>query len=181
MRAHGTETTAFPVTALAFSPDGKTLASASKETVVDKNVPIKDKTVKLWNVEAVGKARELKRQTQTLGVTSLAWSTDGKTIAAAGEDRTIQIWDPLTLKALTSVTTNAAPAVSLTYHPESGELLAAGQDGRLIFWNPSTSKPVREWQFPGTIQAMSLSIDGRHLAVSCGGSFYLFRLSPVGK
>jgi WD40 repeat protein/serine/threonine protein kinase len=176
---HRTGASVFPVTALAFSPDGKTLASASKEAVAEKNVPTKDKTVKLWNVEAGGKARELKGH--TLGVTSLAWSPDGKTIAAAGEDRTIQIWDAVTLKLLPPVATNASPAISLIHNPESGELLAAGQDGKLIFWNPSTAKSMREWQFPGPIQGMSLTVDGRHLAVSCGGSVYLFRLPPAAK
>ena len=179
MRAHGTDKSVFPVTALAFSPDGKTLASASKETVVENNVQIKDKTVKLWNVEAGGKPRELKGH--TLSVTSLAWSPDGKTIAAAGEDRTIQIWDAVTLKPLPPVATNASPAFSLIYHPETGELLAAGQDGKLIFWNPSAAKAGREWPFPGAIQGMSLTVDGRHLAVSCGGSVYLFRLPPFAK
>jgi serine/threonine-protein kinase len=165
--------TVFPVTSFAFSPDGNTLASASKETVVQKNVPIKDKTVKLWNVEG-GKARELTGHTQ--GVTSLAWSADGKTIAGAGEDGTIQLWDPVTLKAQPPVKTQAAPASSLIYHPTSAELIAAGQEGKLIFWNPAKGKRVRDWQFPGAIQSMSLSVDGRHLAVSCGGSVYLFRL-----
>jgi serine/threonine-protein kinase len=179
MRAHGTDTSAFPVTALAFSPDGKILASSSKETVVEKNVPIKDKSVKLWKVQTGSKAGVLSGHTQ--GVTSLAWSPDGKTIAAAGEDRTIQLWDAVTMKAQPPVTTNAAPASSLIYHPTSAELIAAGQEGKLIFWNPATGKPVREWQFPGAIQGMSLSVDGRHLAVSCGGSVYLFCLSPAAK
>jgi serine/threonine-protein kinase len=180
MRTHGAGAAPFSVTSLAFSPDGKLLASASKDAAMNNGVPVKEKVIKLWNVEAGGKQRLL--EGHTCGVTALAWSPDGKNVAAGGEDGTVRFWDTATSnpKPLPP-TARAAPALSLTYHPETGELLAAGEDGKLIFWNPSTGKPAREWLFPAAIQGMSLSVDGRHLAVSCWGSVYLFRLSPAAK
>jgi WD40 repeat protein len=67
------------VTSVSFSPNGKTIASASK-----------DKTVKLWSIEG--------RELQTLkghsgSVTSVRFSPDGKTIASASSDGTIIVWN----------------------------------------------------------------------------------------
>src|SRR5436190_804834 len=58
------------VQSVAFSPDGKTLASASS-----------DKTIKLWDV-ATGKQRATLNG-HTDGVSSVAFSSDGKTLASA--------------------------------------------------------------------------------------------------
>src|SRR5436190_988039 len=65
---------------LVFSPDGKTLASASH-----------DKTIKLWDV-AAGKEK-IALTGHSDWVESVAFSPDGKTLASAGFDRTIMLWD----------------------------------------------------------------------------------------
>jgi WD40 repeat protein len=65
------------VTSLAFSPDGKTLASGCQ-----------DKTIKLWDL-AMGNEQAALEHAH--GVSSLAFSPDGKTLAAASND-TIKLW-----------------------------------------------------------------------------------------
>ena len=67
------------VRSIMFSPDGKTLASASR-----------DSTIKLWNV---GTGKEITSLTghQAL-VSSVAYSSDGKTLASASFDNTIKLW-----------------------------------------------------------------------------------------
>jgi WD40 repeat protein len=68
---------------LAFSPDGKLLASGSS-----------DRTIKLWDV-ATGKERATLRG-HAGEVSSVCFSPDGKVLASGGDDRTIKLWDVAT-------------------------------------------------------------------------------------
>jgi WD40 repeat protein len=67
------------VYSVAFSPDGKTIATGSL-----------DNTVKLWSVDG----RELKTFTgHSDSVLSVAFSPDGKTIATGSGDNTVKLWN----------------------------------------------------------------------------------------
>src|SRR5207245_9743552 len=79
-----------PVVSVAFSPDGKTLASGSW-----------DKTVKLWDVSTGNELRTLKGHSDI--VHSVAFSPDGKMLISGGEDGTIMLWDVSTGTQLPNV------------------------------------------------------------------------------
>jgi DNA-directed RNA polymerase subunit RPC12/RpoP len=69
-----------PVTAVAFAPDGKTLASASA-----------DRTVKLWHVDTRAQRATLRQHAWT--VWALAFTPDGKHLASGGLDGMVLLWD----------------------------------------------------------------------------------------
>jgi WD40 repeat protein len=65
---------------VAFSPDGRRLASASE-----------DKTVRVWDA-ATGQ-QVLALRGHTGAVSCVAFSPDGRRLASASEDKTVRVWD----------------------------------------------------------------------------------------
>jgi WD40 repeat protein len=83
LKGHSEEIATF-----AFSPDGKTLASASR-----------DRTLRLWDV-TTGKQRFILRQ-QKEAIEAMTFSPDGKLLASfPGPEDQIQLWDPATGKEI---------------------------------------------------------------------------------
>ena len=76
-----------PVLGVAFSPDGKLIATASG-----------DKTVKIWGLNSKNALQTFKGHTDH--VTSVAFSPDGKRVVSGSRDQTIRVWDLISAKAV---------------------------------------------------------------------------------
>ena len=142
------------VHSVAFSPDGKTLASGSR-----------DRTVRLWEVASGKETATLPGHTDT--VYSVAFSPDGKTLASGSGDRTVKLWDVASGKEAVTLRGHTDAALSVAFSPD-GKTLASGSGDRTVrLWD------VASGQATGTLQErfvsarfVAFSPDGKTLASS---------------
>ena len=113
------------VLALAFSPDGTTLASGSK-----------DNTVRLWDNTSDSEPIVLQKHTGWTNV--LAFSPDGEMLASGSTDKTIQLWDTTTGEPITTFTGHLNGINALTFSPDGTTLASGSTDGTIQFWNIKT-------------------------------------------
>ena len=103
------------VSAIAFSPDGQTLATA------DSGHDDSSNEVKVWDVRSGRPLASLKGHSHRIG--SIAFSSDGKTLASAGGE--LKFWDPVTFQErITLHDITDADSSRLAFSPD-GRLLAA--------------------------------------------------------
>jgi WD40 repeat protein len=143
---------------LAFSPDGRVLASGSDDTE-------SDPTVKLWD-PATG--RGIRAWSGGPGtVTSLAFSPDGRALASGHlESRgNVRIWDPATGRQLATLAGHTDRVRSVAFAPDGRLLASAGADGTVRLWDVA-SRREREvlTGHADTIHAIAFSPDGQTLA-----------------
>lgn len=144
-----------PIVALAVSPDGVTLASASW-----------DHTIRLWPLTG-GAPRVLAGHNQN--VNGVAFSPDGKRVVSAGYDASLRIW-PLRGGGAPLVATLPAPLNAVVVAPD-GEIAAAGADGKMYFLSPEGALRGSLEAAPAPVIALALSGDGERIAAaSIGGS-----------
>jgi cytochrome c len=113
-----------PIVALALSPDGNTIASASW-----------DRTIRLWPLNG-GEPRTLNGHDQN--VNGVAFSRDGKFLVSAAYDATVRIW-PLQGNGAPVVVTVPTALNAVAVAPD-GEILAGGANGRIYFIGPDGEK-----------------------------------------
>jgi len=151
------------VRCVAFSPDGKTLASAAD-----------DKTVKLWDVATGKEQATLKGHTDW--VWSLAYSPDGKTLASVSKDTTIKLWDVATGREKATLPGHTEWQCSVAFSPDGKTLAEGSKDRTIKLWDVRTAKvrATLKWRkdwlaeqvapLPKEEAALAYSPDGKTLA-----------------
>jgi len=144
------------ITALAFSPDGKVLASASG-----------DKTIKLWNLETG--EEKLSLTAHKLAINALAFSPDGKVLASASGDKTIKLWNLETGEEKLSLTAHKLAINALAFSCDGATLASASGDKTIKLWNLETGEEkLSLTAHKLAINALAFSPDGATLASASG-------------
>jgi len=144
-----------PIAALAVSPDGATLASASW-----------DQTVRLWPL-AGGVPRVLDGHTQN--VNGVAFAPDGRTLVSVSYDQSVRVW-PLSGQPAPTVVAMPSPLNSVAVGGD-GEIATGGADGKVYFLTAVGAAAGEVAAGPRPVISIAISPDGALVAAaSIGGS-----------
>ncbi len=140
---------------MAFSPDGKQLASCGA-----------DKLVRVFDV-STGKQR-LSLEGHTHHVLSVAWQDGGRILASASADGTIKLWDTISGEQQRTVSGFGKEITSLAYVGQTTQLLAACADNSLRLVEGNNGQTVRN--FGGSSSALySICVSPDNKQVIAGG------------
>jgi len=142
------------VSAVAASPDGQRLASASL-----------DGTVKLWDA-ATGK--ELHTLRAGAGcASSVAFSPDGQYLASGHEDGTVKLWDATAGREVRTLHGHRQRVLGVTFRGDGRHCASASADRSVKVWEVASGQEIRVLQGHGKeVTGVAYSPTGRQLASS---------------
>jgi hypothetical protein len=113
------------VNSIAFSPDGRRLASASA-----------DKTMRLWDVASGAAVRTLEGHQDA--VNGVAFSPDGRWLASASADKTVRLWDVASGAAVRTLEGHQGWVFGVAFSPDGRRLASASRDKTVRLWDLRT-------------------------------------------
>ena len=144
-----TDRTRWQIKEVAFSPDGERLATAGRH-------------LKLWDVRTHTEIATLQHDEY---VWALAFSPDGRFLAAGDGEGTVKIWNLQERQVISQLEGDTVRVDTLTFSPDGRTLASAGYDGQIKLW-----ETVSDWSLLGTLQnrgttyTLDFSPDGKALA-----------------
>jgi WD40 repeat protein len=146
------------VTSCAFSPDGKLLATTSKDGI------------RLWDVTTGRPVDELTGAGRSRSApNSCAFSPDGKLLAVTGSDKNIRIFDMATRTETQVFSGHKGPAYGVAFSPDGAILATTSTDRTVKLWGVATGNAIAtlSGEHRGSVYGCAFSPDGR-LLVSAG-------------
>jgi len=157
------------INALAFSPDGRTIITASR-----------DSRARLWDSQSgreLAKFKHYDSEADDLnlmriaveGVTSVAYSPDSKTVATAGVDKTVRLWDIQKGEEIARLN-HDDEVWNLSFSPD-GRIIATASGGTVQLWNTQSDQELPHFFHDSwDVFDVVFSSDGRTIATSSNGN-----------
>jgi eukaryotic-like serine/threonine-protein kinase len=139
------------VFAVAWSPDGTSLASASG-----------DGTVQIWN--ATNAETISTSHCYSFWGYAVAWSPDGTRIASAGDDKTVKVWDATAGEKLYTYHGHADVLLAVSWSPDGSRIASAGKSGTVQVWEATTGKQISTYgSHAGAVNTLAWSPAGSRI------------------
>ncbi len=158
---------------LAFSPDGRLLASSEKQ-----------ESIKIWNTATGLHLRTLTGKIYdqfTHNTSKIVFSADGKTIATGGSDRLVRLWDAVTGAELKIFRGHTNRVSSVFFTLDGKRLISSSWDKTIRYWDIETATEIESLRkTDDLITVATLSDDGRMLAAASKASVKVWNLAREG-
>ncbi len=140
------------ITECMFSPDGK-------------KIIISDYNIKIWDFNKNVDASKLNFDDgkYITRVNSVSCSSDGKKIAGAYSDNSIQIWDVQKEQKITSLKGHASRINSVRFYPTGDSIATASDDRTTKIWSLSNGQVLMNIKYFGWVTRMNISADGKNI------------------
>ncbi len=154
------------IAGLAFSPDGKTVASAA--IAAPDHWLLKRGEVMVWDADTATVHRVL-RTADGQGFHSVAFHPARPLLATGGEDAVVRLWDPSTGKEVRALSGHKSAVFCVAFSPDGKLLVSAGSNGNLKIWDVEANltapkTPQSLTGRTGAVLGLAFSPDARYLA-----------------
>jgi WD40 repeat protein/beta-lactamase regulating signal transducer with metallopeptidase domain len=146
------------VLALAYSPDGSTLASAGDDAVVE--------------LRDVASGRVVGRlEGHRDAVSCLAFSPDGKTLATGSYDRSVKLWDVDSGREKVELTGHTNWVFAVAFSPDGASVASAGHDKMVRVWDAATGRETaRLAGHSASVRAVAFTSNMKGISLATGGA-----------
>ena len=132
------------------SPDGKTIASSSK-----------DKTIRIWNISS---GKNITLEGHSAKVNSVLFSKDGMKIVSASDDKTIRIWNPYTGKCLTALKGHSNYVTYAAFSYDGRQIVSSSWDKTIRIWNAYSGDNLSILKgHTEAVEFVTYSLDGKKI------------------